>query len=55
MHLLYEYSLCVQADLGVDNRELNAVNAAIRSHPVEVVGMELRGYMTDMEKISTGG
>jgi len=40
---------------GVDNRALNAVNSAIRSHPVEVVGKELRGYMTDMEKISVGG
>jgi len=40
---------------GVDNRALNAVNAAIRSHPVEVIGHELRGYMTDMEKISVGG
>jgi len=40
-------------DNGVDNRTLNAVNEAIRSHPVEVVGKELRGYMTAMEKIST--
>merc|ERR1711998_795227 len=40
---------------GVDNRTLNAVNAAIRSHPVEIVGSELRGYMTDMEKIAVGG
>merc|ERR1719487_75040 len=40
-------------DTGVDNRQLNAVNDAIRSHPVEVVGKELRGYMTDMERIST--
>jgi ketol-acid reductoisomerase len=40
-------------DNGVDNRQLNAVNEAIRSHPVEVVGKELRGYMTAMEKIST--
>merc|ERR1740138_526157 len=40
-------------DNGVDNRTLNAVNEAIRSHPVEVIGKELRGYMTDMEKIST--
>jgi len=38
---------------GVDNRALNAVNEQIRSHPVEVVGKELRGYMTAMEKIST--
>jgi len=42
-------------DNGVDNRALNAVNEAIRSHPVEVIGKELRGYMTDMEKISVGG
>jgi ketol-acid reductoisomerase len=40
---------------GVDNRALNAVNEAIRSHPVEVIGKELRGYMTDMERISVGG
>merc|ERR1719310_622199 len=40
---------------GVDNRQLNAVNAAIRDHPVEVVGKKLRGYMTAMEKISVGG
>merc|ERR1719393_177486 len=38
---------------GVDNRELNQINDAIRAHPVEVVGKELRGYMTAMEKIST--
>merc|ERR1712070_577464 len=37
---------------GVDNRQLNAVNEAIRSHPVEVVGAELRSYMVEMEKIS---
>ena len=40
---------------GVDNQELNAVNEAIRSHPVEVVGKELRGYMPAMEQISVGG
>jgi len=39
---------------GVDNRTLNAVNDAIRAHPVEIIGKELRGYMTDMEKISVG-
>lgn len=38
-------------DSGVDNQELVAVNAAIRNHPVEVVGTELRGYMTAMTKI----
>ena len=40
---------------GVDNQQLNAVNHAIRSHPVEIIGSELRGYMTDMEKVSVGG
>jgi ketol-acid reductoisomerase len=40
-------------DNGVDNRALNAVNEEIRSHPVEIVGKELRGYMTAMEKIAT--
>ncbi|MFA7552751.1 MAG: ketol-acid reductoisomerase [Spongiibacteraceae bacterium] len=38
-------------DYGVDNQELVAVNAAIRKHPVEVVGTKLRGYMTAMKKI----
>ena len=38
----------------VDNRELNGVNEAIRSHPVEVIGNELRGYMTAMEGIAVG-
>jgi ketol-acid reductoisomerase len=38
-------------DSGVDNQELVAVNAAIRNHPVEVVGTKLRGYMTAMTKI----
>jgi len=40
-------------DNGVDNRTLINVNEQIRSHPVEVIGKELRGYMTAMEKIST--
>ncbi len=39
------------ADIEVDNRELIAVNDAIRSHPVEVIGKELRGYMTAMKSI----
>jgi ketol-acid reductoisomerase len=38
-------------DNGVDNRELIAVNRAIRHHPVEVIGEELRGYMTAMKRI----
>ena len=41
-------------DNGVDNAKLVNVNAAIRAHPVEVVGRELRGYMSDMESISVG-
>merc|ERR1719195_1233726 len=36
---------------GVDNLELLAVNEAISAHPVEIVGKQLRGYMTDMKKI----
>ena len=38
-------------DAGVDNQELVSINAAIRNHPVEVIGTELRGYMTAMKKI----
>jgi ketol-acid reductoisomerase len=35
----------------VDNSLLVQVNDAIRTHPVEYVGQELRGYMTDMKAI----
>lgn len=35
----------------VDNQRLIEVNDAIRNHPVEWVGAELRGYMTDMQRI----
>ena len=38
-------------DAGVDNADLIDVNFAIRNHMVEVVGEELRGYMTAMKKI----
>ena len=38
-------------DNHVDNMELVKVNAAIRNHPVEVVGRKLRGYMTAMKPI----
>jgi ketol-acid reductoisomerase len=38
-------------DLGVDNKQLIAVNEAIRHHSVEYIGEELRGYMTAMKKI----
>ena len=37
----------------VDNARLIEVNEAIRSHGVEVIGKELRGYMTDMQKIAS--
>ncbi|OKY27056.1 MULTISPECIES: ketol-acid reductoisomerase [Thalassotalea] len=36
---------------GVDNVRLIEVNDAIRNHSVEIVGQELRGYMTDMKRI----
>lgn len=42
-------------DNGVDNLELIRVNEAIATHPVEIVGRELRGYMTAMKKIAVGG
>ena len=35
----------------VDNARLIEVNEAIRTHPVEVIGKKLRGYMTDMKAI----
>jgi ketol-acid reductoisomerase len=35
----------------VDNARLVEVNDEIRNHPVEYVGEELRGYMTDMKRI----
>lgn len=38
-------------DTAVDNARLIEVNAAIRSHPVEAIGAELRGYMADMKRI----
>ncbi|TDG12359.1 ketol-acid reductoisomerase [Seongchinamella unica] len=41
----------IGGDNGVDNMELIAVNRAIRNHPVEIIGEELRGYMTAMKKI----
>jgi len=39
---------------GVDNARLVEINEEIRSHGVEIVGKELRGYMTDMKKIVEG-
>jgi len=49
-----------KADLGeglnsesnqVDNQQLIEVNQAIRSHPVEIVGKQLRGFMSEMKQI----
>ncbi|MDC2889880.1 ketol-acid reductoisomerase [Psychrosphaera algicola] len=41
------------ADNKVDNVTLAKVNDAMRNHPVEKIGKELRGYMTDMKQIQT--
>jgi ketol-acid reductoisomerase len=38
-------------DSGVDDRTLIAVNAAVRNHPIELIGQALRGHMTDMKKV----
>ncbi|MBS9783117.1 MAG: ketol-acid reductoisomerase, partial [Pasteurella sp.] len=35
----------------IDNLMLSQVNNEIRQHPIECVGEELRGYMTDMKSI----
>jgi len=42
-------------DNGVDNKQLVLINDKIRNHPVEVIGRELRGYMTAMKEIAVGG
>lgn len=39
-------------DSGVDNRRLIDVNRAIQSHPVEIIGKQLRSYMTAMATIA---
>ncbi len=36
-------------DGGVDNKRLIAVNKALRSHPIEIIGTQLRQAMTDMK------
>ncbi|WP_018343231.1 ketol-acid reductoisomerase [Cytophaga aurantiaca] len=38
-------------DNGVDNQLLIAVNEVLRSHPIEIVGAELREAMTEMKAI----
>lgn len=37
----------------IDNRQLRDVNAAIRNHPIEIIGNKLRNYMTDMKGIAS--
>lgn len=41
------------ADNKVDNVQLVEINDKLRNHPVETVGKQLRGYMTDMKQIQT--
>ncbi|MBT4519214.1 MAG: ketol-acid reductoisomerase [Halieaceae bacterium] len=41
----------MEGDNSVENQELIAINESIRSHPVEIVGKKLRGYMTAMTSI----
>jgi len=38
-------------DMGVDNARLIEVNDALRTHPVEAIGAELRSHMADMKRI----
>ena len=38
-------------DNSVSNQELVRVNEEIRTHPIEIVGKKLRGYMTAMKAI----
>jgi len=39
------------ADNCVDNNTLIAINEAIRFHPIEIIGYELRASMTAMTKL----
>ena len=40
---------------GVDNKEIIAVNSALRNHPIEAIGNVLRAAMTEMKSINTLG
>ncbi|MDP5255149.1 MULTISPECIES: ketol-acid reductoisomerase [unclassified Vibrio] len=44
-----------EASEQVDNQQLIDINETLRNHPVEKIGRELRGYMTDMKRIAVGG
>lgn len=35
----------------IDNKQLQAVNEAIRNHPIEIIGKKLRNYMIGMKRI----
>ena len=37
--------------MGSPSKEAVQANDAIRNHPIEYIGEELRGYMTDMKRI----
>lgn len=37
--------------MSVDNQQLVSINDEIRNHPVEIIGTELRSYMTALKKI----
>ena len=41
----------MEGDNAVDNRTLIEINDAIRNHPVEYIGAELRSFMTNMKSI----
>jgi ketol-acid reductoisomerase len=41
----------ITKDNNVDDRELISINAAIRNHPIELIGQSLRGHMTSMKKV----
>ncbi len=60
--LLVDFMKSIEADVigkafsdsnAVDNVELIKVNDAIRNHPIEAIGKELRSAMTAMKKIKT--
>jgi ketol-acid reductoisomerase len=44
-----------QGDNSVDTTKMVEIDEAIHSHPVEIVGRELRSHMTEMKKIAGGG
>ncbi|MDA3957297.1 MAG: ketol-acid reductoisomerase [Oceanispirochaeta sp.] len=59
--MLADYMLSVDSDLigkgmgcsnQVDNLNLIQVNDAIRNHPIETVGVMLRGFMTEMKALN---